>query len=162
MPDHLRFPPDPEHVTLRDRFYIHPMEFMTAIGSTLFGLCVVLSLIIPEFSPSRSMDRMPWYVVIGVGVLLGAGGAAAMVGLHWKNTAEVVKGWALERLGWMLTILGYFTYAATVSWHYPASMFAWGVPLFIAASAGLRVRTLALIKREARKRDTGAGDTTDA
>ena len=93
--------------------------------AVFFGVLVALSLFVPEFIPSKSMDKMPWPVIVLVSGFLGSGGLLALVGLNWWGDM-VSRGWALERFGWLLATGGFTTYAISVSWHYPASVFAWG------------------------------------
>lgn len=89
-----------------------------------FGVLVVLSLIVPDFIPSKSMDKMPWPIVILVSGFLGAGGLLALTGLNWWGD-KVSTGWAIEQLGWWMAAGGFATYSLSVSWHYPGSAFAW-------------------------------------
>lgn len=151
MPTHVYTPKDPEHVTKLDRLYVHPAEMAGAVGAALFGGAVLVSLYYPHFVPSPSLERMPWAITLVVGIFQVAGGVLAFRGLNWADDTNVAKGWDLEKLGWWLTIVGYTSYALTVSWYFRESLFAWGVFLFLAAAAALRVRVLHLIKREARR-----------
>lgn len=149
MPTHvyqpLRNPP-----TWRDRLLVHPMDTTVGVVSIFFGVLVALSLVWPEFTPSKSMDRMPWSVVILVGGFLGTGGAMAVVGLNWWGD-KVSFGWLLERFGWLLSAAGFATYAISVSWHYPGSLFSWGIPLALGAGALLRWYSIGRIEKSVRQ-----------
>ncbi|WP_315913570.1 hypothetical protein [Arthrobacter sp. lap29] len=149
MPTHvyqpLRNPP-----SWRDRLLVHPMDTTVALVAIVFAVLVALSILVPEFIPSKSMDKMPWAVVILVSGFLGTGGLLALIGLNWAGD-NVSKGWALERLGWLLAAGGFITYALSVSWHYPASVFSWGVPLSLGAGAALRCWSIVLIEKSTRR-----------
>lgn len=145
MPTHV-YHPEHNPPTWRDRLLVHPMDATVAGIAILFAILVGMSLIIPGLIPSKSMDKMPLVISILVAAFLGAGGLLALIGLNWQG--EVIsKGWALERLGWLLAAGGFATYAITVSWHYPGSVFSWVVPLALGVGAGLRCWSVALIER---------------
>lgn len=149
MPTHvyqpLRNPPN-----WRDRLLVHPLDTTVAVVAVFFGVLVALSLFVPEFIPSKSMDKMPWPVIVLVSGFLGSGGLLALVGLNWWGDT-VSRGWALERFGWLLATGGFTTYAISVSWHYPASVFAWGVPLALAAGCLLRFVSIVRIEKSVRQ-----------
>lgn len=149
MPTHV-YHPTRNPPSWWDRILVHPLDTTVAIVSVLFGVLVAFSLVFPEFTPSKSMDKMPWPVVILVSGFLGTGGLLALVGLNWEGD-DVARGWAFERFGWLLAAGGFATYALAVSWHYPGSIFSWGVPLALGAGALIRVWSLALIERSTRE-----------
>lgn len=60
--------------TWRDRLLVHLLGTMVAVVVVFFGIFVALSLFIDELIPSRSMDKVPWPVIVLVGVFLGPGG----------------------------------------------------------------------------------------
>jgi len=82
--------------------------------AVLFGALVILSLIVPDFIPSKSMDTMPWPIVILVSGFLGSGGILALAGLNWWGD-NVSTGWGVEQLGWWLAAGGFVTYSLSVS-----------------------------------------------
>lgn len=133
-----------------DRMLVHPMDTTVAVVAVLFGLLVALSLVVPEFIPSKAMDKMPWPVVVLVAGFLGVGGGVSLAGLNWWGD-NVSTGWALERCGWLLAAGGFATYAISVSWHYPGSLFAWTVPLALGAGSAVRALSIALIERSVRR-----------
>lgn len=149
MPTHvyqpLRNPPN-----WRDRLLVHPLDTTVAVVAVFFGVLVALSLFVDEFIPSQSMDKMPWPVVVLVGAFLGAGGLLALVGLNWWGDT-VSRRWALERFGWLLATGGFTTYAISVSWHYPGSLFSWCVPLALAAGCLLRFVSIVRIEKSVRQ-----------
>lgn len=149
MPTHvyrpLRNPP-----TWRDRLLVHPLDTTVAFIALVFAVLVLLSIIVPDFIPSKSMDRMPWPVVILVSGFLGTGGGLALIGLNWSGD-NVSKGWALERLGWILAAGGFITYSISVSWHYPSSAFSWGIPLLLGFGSILRCWSIIRIEKSTRR-----------
>ncbi|MDJ0321818.1 hypothetical protein [Pseudarthrobacter sp. PS3-L1] len=150
MPTHvykpLRNPP-----SWWDRMMVHPMDTVVAAVAVMFGVLVALSLLTPlGFIPSKSMDKMPWAIVVLVSGFLGTGGLLALVGLNFSGD-NVSKGWAIERLGWLLSSGGFVTYAITVSWHYPGSIFSWSVPLALGMASALRCLSIALIEKSTRR-----------
>jgi len=141
----LRNPP-----TWLDRLLVHPLDMTVALIAFGFGLLVAISVASTTFSPSKSMDQMPLVVVVLVAVFLTSGGAISLVGLNWSGD-EVSKGWALERFGWLLSLGGFAVFAISVSWHYPGSVFSWGMPLALSIGCLLRFISLVLIERSTRK-----------
>ncbi|ALQ32152.1 hypothetical protein AA310_00220 [Arthrobacter sp. YC-RL1] len=120
-----------------------------AVVAVLFGVLVVLSLFVPEFIPSKSMDKMPWPIVILVSGFLGTGGMMSLIGLNWWGD-NVSTGWAVEQFGWWFTAGGFATYALSVSWHYPGSLFSWGVPLALGIGSLIRAISIIMIERSVR------------
>lgn len=145
MPTHV-YQPTLNPPSWRDRLLVHPLDSTVALVAILFAVLVCLSLLLPEFIPSKSMDRMPWWIVVAVSGFLGTGGLLAIIGLNWQGDS-VSKGWALERLGWALAAGGFATYAITVCSHYPASVFSWAIPLSLSFGAALRFWSVALIEK---------------
>lgn len=82
MPTHV-FQPIRNPPRWWDRLLVHPLDTTVAVIAVLFGVLVVLSLVAPDYVPSKSMDRMPWPVVILVSGFLGTGGVMALTGLNW-------------------------------------------------------------------------------
>lgn len=150
MPTHV-YQPSRNPPTWRDRLLVHPTDTTVALIAILFGVLVVLPLFFPDFTPSKSMDKMPWQIVVLVSGFLGTGGVLSMLGLNWWGD-DVSKGWAIERFGWVLSGGGFATYAISVSWHYPESMFAWGVPLALGIGSIFRAWSIALIERATRRK----------
>lgn len=149
MPTHvyqpLRNPP-----SWWDRVLVHPMEMTVAFMAIAFGAFVALSLITPDFIPSKSMDRMPWPVVVLTSGFIGTGGALALVGLNWVGD-KVSLGWALERFGWLLTVAGFAAYSISVSWFYINSVFSWLVPAFLGVGSILRWWSIVQIEKATRR-----------
>ncbi|MGP5071654.1 hypothetical protein ACTXI0_04520 [Arthrobacter rhombi] len=129
---------------------VHPLDTTVAVVAVFFGVLVALSLFVPEFIPSKSMDKMPWPVIVLVSGFLGTGGLLALVGLNWWGDS-VSRGWALERFGWLLAAGGFTTYAISVSWHYPESLFSWCVPIALAAGCLLRFVSIVRIEKSVRR-----------
>ena len=148
MPTHV-FQPSRNPPRWWDRLLVHPLDTTVAVIAVLFGVLMVLSLIAPEYTPSKSMDRMPWPVAILVSGFLGTGGVMALAGLNWFGD-NVSTGWKLEQFGWWLAAGGFATYAISVSWHYPESQFSWGVPLFLGIGATVRAISIVMIERSVR------------
>lgn len=149
MPTHvyqpLRNPP-----SWRDRLLVHPMDTAVASIAVCFGLLVAMSLLLPDFIPSKSMDKMPWAVVLLVSGFLGTGGLLALVGLNYRGE-DVSNGWALERFGWLLAGGGFLTYAISVSWHYTPSVFSWLIPALLGMGSCLRVLSIVRIEKATRR-----------
>lgn len=149
MPTHvykpLRNPPN-----WWDRLLVHPMDTTAAVVAVFFGALVALSLVLPEFIPSKSMDKMPWPVVILVSGFLGTGGGIALTGLNWWGD-NVSTGWALERCGWLLAAGGFVTYSISVSWHYPESIFSWLIPAALGLGSAIRFLSILYIERGVRR-----------
>lgn len=148
MPTHV-YQPSRTPPSWWDRLLVHPMDTTVAVMSLLFGVMVAFSLLVPEFVPSKSMDQMPSPVVALVSGFLIAGGALSLIGLNWWGD-DVSHGWALERFGWLLVVGGFTTYSISVSWYYPGSVFAWGVPLVLALGGLLRFWSVVKIERATR------------
>lgn len=129
---------------------VHPLDNSVALLSILFGLTAAFALIAPGFIPSASMDLMPSVIVAVVSVFLAAGGLLEFLGLHWAGDV-VSHGWALERFGWLLSLGGFVTYAVSVSWHYPHSLYSWGVPLVLGLGCLLRFWSVVKIERSTRR-----------
>lgn len=149
MPTHV-YQPHRNPPTWWDRLMVHPFDSTAAFIALLFGAFVALSLLVPEFVPSKSMDKMPWPVVVLVSGFLGTGGAVAMTGLNWWGD-NVSTGWALERCGWLLAAGGFITYSISVSWHYPESVFAWAIPLALGLGSAIRALSIVFIERSTRR-----------
>ena len=149
MPTHV-YQPSRNPPRWGDRLMVHPLDSTAAFIALLFGAFVALSLLVPEFIPSKSMDRMPWPVVVLVSGFLGTGGAVAVTGLNWWGD-NVSTGWALERFGWLLVTGGLLTYGISVAWHYTDSVFSWLVPLILGAGSLLRALSILLIERGVRR-----------
>lgn len=149
MPTHVyhptRVPP-----SLWDRILVHPLDNTASVISVLFGMTAVGALLFPGFIPSASMDQMPDLLVVTVSVFLVVGGLLELFGLHWWGDV-VSQGWALERTGWLLSFGGFVTYAVSVSWHYPHSLYAWGVPLMLGMGCLLRFWSVVKIERSTRR-----------
>ena len=148
MPTHV-YQPTHTPPTWRDRILVHPLDTIVAGGAILLSVLVLISVLVPGFIPSQSMDRMPLFIVVAVSGFLGTGGLLALIGLNWQGDS-VSKGWAIERLGWLLAAGGFATYAITVYWHYPHSVFSWIFPLILAIGATTRCWSVALIERDMR------------
>lgn len=149
MPTHV-YQPTRNPPSWWDRLLVHPLDSSVAGIAILFSVLTCLSLLVPEFIPSKSMDRMPWWIVVAVSGFLGTGGLLAIIGLNWQGDS-VSKGWALERLGWMLACGGFATYAMAVCFHYPASIFSWSIPLALGGGAALRYWSVVRIEKTMRK-----------
>lgn len=149
MPTHV-YQPTRNPPSWIDRLLVHPMDTTVAILSLLFGLLAAVSLFAPAFIPSKSMDQMPILVVILVSSFLAAGGVLSVIGLNWSGD-DVSTGWALERFGLLLSGGGFIAYAITVSWHYPASIFSWIVPLVLGLGGFLRFASVLMIERHTRR-----------
>jgi hypothetical protein len=130
---------------------VHPFDSTAALIALLFGVFVAISLLTPDFVPSKSMDKMPGLVVVLVSGFLGTGGAVAITGLNWWGD-NVSTGWALERFGWLLAAGGFITYSISVSWHYPESVFSWAIPLALGLGSALRALSIFFIERSVRSR----------
>lgn len=148
MPTHV-YKPVHDPPTLWDRMLVHPLEAIVSLLSLGFGAIVLSGLIIPGFSPSPSLQEMPFVIVLFEGIFLTLGGGLAFIGLQWFGD-DVSTGWALERFGWLLAGGGFLTYAISVSWHFPSSVLAWVVPGTLGLGAILRCWVLVLIERHTR------------
>lgn len=149
MPTHV-FHPTNNPPTLWDRMLVHPLDNAVGAISVLFGLTAGMSLVVSGFSPSASVDDMPWGVIFALSVFLLAGGIMALVGLHWTGDT-VSDGWALERFGWLLSSAGFIVYTIAVYSSFPNSMYSWGVPLMLSLGCALRVWSVVRIERGTRQ-----------
>lgn len=149
MPTHV-YQPARTPPTWWDKTLVHPMENMVAAIAIVFGALVGLSLVFPDFTPSNSMDKMPWGIVLLVSGFIGTGGILALVGLHWTGN-KVSLGWALERFGWLLSVAGFAAYSICVSWFYPNSIFSWLVPSMLGIASTLRWWSIICIERTTRR-----------
>jgi len=124
---------------------------MTAgLLAVTFGVLMLTSIFIPEFTPSKSMDKMPWPIIALISGFLGSGGLLAVIGLNWSGD-NVSTGWGLEQFGWWLAAGGFATFAISVSWHYPGSVFSWGIPLGLGAGSAVRAISIIMIERGVRR-----------
>lgn len=149
MPTHvyrpLRNPP-----TWFDRLMVHPLDTTVAAVCLVFAALLLASTLFEGFVPSRSLEEMPQYIRAALSLAFLGGGVLVLVGLNWMG--EVVsKGWALERFGWLLSAGGFVGYSISVSWHNPASVFAWGIPTALALGALLRFWSIILIEQSTRR-----------
>ena len=149
MPTHVYHPTNTPP-TLWDRLLVHPLDNAVAFLAVMFGLTSGVSILLPGFIPSASMDQMIWPVVVAVAVFLMAGGVLGLTGLHWSGDT-VSDGWALERLGWLLSAAGFLVYAISVGFSYANSLYAWGVPLGLSLGCALRVWSVVKIERGTRQ-----------
>lgn len=148
MPTHV-YKPVHSPPSWWDRLLVHPMDTTVAVVSILFGVLVTLSLSVPSFTPSNSLASMPLFIGILLAVFFTSGGVLVLTGLNWWG--DVVSfGWALERFGWLLSVGGFVTYAISVSWHFPGSVFAWGVPLALGLGGLLRFWSIVKIEQSTR------------
>lgn len=148
MPTHV-YQPARTPPSWWDRLLVHPMDTTVAVVSLAFGVVMAMSLLLDGFVPSKSMDQMPVPVVALVAGFLVAGGVLSLTGLNWWGD-DVSHGWALERFGWLLVVGGFSTYAISVAWYYPGSIFAWGVPLILTLGGLLRFWSVVKIERATR------------
>ncbi|MCC3266673.1 hypothetical protein [Arthrobacter gengyunqii] len=148
MPTHI-YQPTRNPPSWWDRLLVHSMDSTVAGVFLIFGALAAISLLAPDFIPSKSMDQMPLLVVILVSVFLAAGGVLSIIGLNWPG--DVSTGWALERFGLLLSAGGFIAYAISVSWHYPESVFAWVVPLLLGLGGLLRCLSVLMIERHTRR-----------
>lgn len=149
MPTHVYHPLN-SPPTWWDRVLVHPLDNTVAAISILFGLTCTAALIYPGFIPSTAMDGMPWGLVCIVAAFLALGGVLELIGLHW--TGDVVShGWALERFGWLLSLGGFATYAVSVFYYYPNSLYSWGVPASLGLGCLLRFWSVVQIERSTRR-----------
>ncbi|UTM47040.1 hypothetical protein [Glutamicibacter mysorens] len=149
MPTHV-FQPSRNPPRWWDRLLVHPLDMTVAVVAVIFGLLVIASLFIPEFIPSKSMDKMPDPVIILVSGFLGTGGVLSLVGLNWWGD-KVSHGWSIEQFGWWLAAGGFATYAISVAWHYPGSAFSWGVPLSLGLGSVIRAVSIIMIEQSVRR-----------
>ena len=149
MPTHV-YHPSRTPATWYDRILVHPFDNAVALLGTIFGLVMLMALTRYGFNPSASMMRLPAWVATAVALGCAAGGPLALIGLHWVGET-VSKGWALERVGWLLTAGGLGGYAIAVAWNFPGSLYSWLVPAILALGAILRFISLVLIERNTRR-----------
>lgn len=160
MPTHV-YKPKHDPPTWWDRLLVHPMDTGVAVLAIQFSALIAVSVMVPGFVPSKSMDQLEMWVVILVAAALGNGGLLAVIGLNWRGD-EVSHGWALERFGWILAASGFAAYSLTVLTHFPDSLFSWAVPAALGLMSGLRLwavfkiersmrHTIALVEGEARE-----------
>lgn len=149
MPTHvykpLRYPP-----TWWDRLLVHPLDTITAVIALLFALLLGAGAVIPGFEPSPSLEELPFYIGASLTLWFAAAGFLILIGLNWQGE-EVSRGWALERFGWLLAAGGFLGYSISVGFYSPGSLFAWGIPLALAAGSMLRYRSVVLIERTTRR-----------
>lgn len=149
MPTHvyqpLRNPP-----TWWDRLMVHPVDATVAALVYFMGLLSAVSVLLPSFVPSLSMEEMPLILRAVIAAFLILGGLFILIGLNWIGD-EVSRGWAIERFGWLLAAGGLFTYGLSVLTTFPGSAFSWGVPLFIAVGSLLRFVSIIKIERNTRQ-----------
>jgi hypothetical protein len=149
MPTHV-YHPSRTPANWLDRILVHPFDNGVAVLTTIFGVTMAAALVTYGFNPSTSMMRLPVWVATAVTFGCVAGGPLALLGLHW--TGETVsKGWAIERLGWLLVVGGLGGYAIAVAWNFPGSLYSWLVPAILAACGLLRFVSLVLIERNTRR-----------
>lgn len=149
MPTHV-YKPVNNPPTLWDRLLVHPMDTTVAVVSLLFGVIIGLSICVPGFIPSQSMEQMPLFVAALFAVFTFAGGVLTLIGLNWWGDV-VSHGWALERFGWLVSVGGFLGYAISVAWRFPDSVFAWGVPLALGLGGLLRFWSIVMIERSTRR-----------
>ncbi len=149
MPTHV-FHPARNPPSWWDRILVHPFDMTAGLVAVIFGVLMILSLSMPDFTPSNSMDKMPWPIIVLVSGFLGTGGLLALIGLNWRGD-NVSTGWGLEQFGWWLAAGGFATYSITVSWHYPGSLFSWGIPLALSAGSAARAISIIMIERGVRR-----------
>lgn len=149
MPTHvyhpLRNPP-----TWWDRLLVHPVDASVAALVYFMGLLAAVSVFLPEFVPSLSLEEIPLPLRVVMAIFLIAGGLFILVGLNWIGD-EVSWGWAIERFGWLLAAGGLLTYGMSVLSSYPGSAFSWGLPLFLAGGSLLRFISIIKIERNTRQ-----------
>ena len=133
-----------------DRLLVHPMDTTVAVVSILFGAIISLSICIPGFVPSKSMEQMPLFIGVLLAAFLAAGGALTLIGLNWWGDV-VSHGWALERFGWLVSAGGFVGYSISVAWRFPDSVFAWGVPLALGLGGLLRFWSIVMLERSTRR-----------
>lgn len=149
MPTHVYHPTNTPP-TLWDRLLVHPLDNAVALMAVMFGLTSGSSVLMPGFVPSSTMDEMAWPVVALVSSVLLLGGVIGLLGLHWQGDT-VSDGWALERLGWLLSSAGFLVYSIGVGASYLGSLYSWGVPLGLALGCALRVWSVVKIERGTRQ-----------
>lgn len=148
MPTHI-YQPRHQRVTAWDRVLVHPLETGVSVISGVFGVVVLLGLLLPNFTPSPSLNEITGLLVAAQGAFLAVGGALAFAGLQWAGD-DVSTGWALERFGWLVSAGGFLTYGAAVREEYPDSLLSWGLPIALGLSSLLRCWVVLLIERALR------------
>lgn len=147
MPTHV-YHPDNDPPTRWDRILVHPYENVISGFCILFGILLCTYVILP----SPSMDLLPWWVSLVIGIPVLTGGALSLVGLHWhtKNDEDIAEGLALDRLGHGLQAAALAGFTAAILVFYPGSASSWLISLTIMTGSLLRV--ISVRRTEKRKR----------
>ena len=136
--------------TNRDHVLAHPHAFVLAAWQIMAGVSVLASLLW-DFTPSRSIARMPQPIIIGVCILLVIGGVFIVRGLL-DDTDDLMTGWKIERSGLILSTTAWAAYAATVAWSFPGSALSWSLSLALAVMHVIRYHATVLEERRVRAR----------
>ncbi|MDO4920106.1 hypothetical protein [Kocuria sp.] len=144
------FIPSHDPPTWWERALTHPMIWV-AMWSVLAGAMLAVSPLLPEFTPSPSLGRLPGWTAAALAVALIGGGLSATVGLlnDWENRS---RAWSTEQAGWVLIAAGWASYAVVVIQNFPGSQFAWGTGVIFVVIAATRVTALHLMARRTRAR----------
>jgi len=133
-----------------DHVLAHPHSFVLAAWQVLAG-CGVLASLLWDFSPSRSISRMPQPIIVGVCVLLFLGGVFIIRGLL-DDSDDLMVGWKIERTGLVLSATAWSAYAATVAWSFPSSTLSWSLSLTLALAPTIRYHATVREERRVRAR----------
>lgn len=148
MPTHvyrpLRNPPN-----WVDRLLVHPMDTTAATIFVFVGVVAGVSVLF-DFSPSKSMEALPFILVLVCAGFLVAGGIFILIGLNWWGD-EVSWGWAIERFGWLLGAGGMLTYGSAVWAAFPGSIFSWSIVIFLGLGSVLRFWSIVMIEKTTRQ-----------
>lgn len=151
MPAHV---PRPRHnpPTAVDRLEIHTADTgLAALLTFPVAVLVLITPLLPGYEPSRTLDRLPAILSLGMALMLGAGGIIATLGLYWKGRVVSI-GWTLEQIGWLFISGGWGGFAYMAWDRSPTTTLSWYIPAVISLIALARVVVVARIERDTRPR----------
>ena len=149
MPNRV-YQPVRQPPTFIDRVLVHPWGNTIALFSAIIGLAVILTAFWDTRFPSVSLAYFPDWLAFIIGACATIGGFYALLGLHWVGE-NVSMGWAFEQLGWSFVLAAFLSYSSMVAWLFPLSFISWLTPIALSAGAGVRIISLAFIKRSTRR-----------
>lgn len=147
MPDRLyisRIPPK-----LGDRILAHPGSVAIGVWSIVAGVVLVFDSATPEFTASRSLDRLPDWPRLWIAGTLLVGGVLVCVSLL-RTWTRIDLSWRLEQGGWWILNGSWLAVATVFFWSSPTSILSWGSVLLLVMAGALRCQAVRITERKTR------------
>lgn len=107
-----------------DHIAAHLYEIAIAFFGGLIGVTIIFAAWSPPFHLSPLVDSLNPVIDSFVGVLLSIGGFLIVLGLL-DDDDDLIKGWMYERMGLVLSGVGWIGWGIAVSYYRPINTLLW-------------------------------------